>query len=196
MHSELGLGAALRSFPAPKQRDRKSNRSRSVVVNGLERKYEEALGKRKSLLEASYEWETCADFDLAEVDYQGRLARIEETLSALEKAIRAFDPEWKNKRFMKPMIRRSSPLLAKGVLKSALVKIVRDAVGPLTTAEIAARVAQAVDLQMRTREQRQRLYGMTNSALKSAAREGYVACLETNPSTWVVVAPISHSEGD
>lgn len=185
MHSEISNEVPVRSFPAPKQRDRKSRRSRSVVVNGLERKYEEALGKKKSLLEASYEWETCEDFDLADVDYQGRLLQIEDALAGLEKVIRSFDPEWKNKRFMKPMVRRSSPLLPKGVLKTALVKVVRDLSAPHTTAEIAARLARDVDLQMRSRDQRQRLYGMTNAALKSAAREGHVICLDTKPSSWI-----------
>lgn len=185
--------ARQRSFAPLKPPQRKPGTANpSPVLNALERKYQEALGKKKTLQEAEYEWQGFDGFEMAETYYLQRLSQIDATLASLENAIREFDPDWNRKRHMAPKVKRSSPLLPKGTLKPVLVKVLNTATEPLTVKEIAARVALELGLAVRDLDQKSRLYRATYNALRSAYDRGCVKCLDCHPNKWFSASLTSH----
>lgn len=163
---------------------------------GLERKYQETLGKLKELQEAEYEWQGFDGFELAEKYYQERLEQLQETLKAIRTTLLQFDPGWNSReRFMEPKIKRTSPHSPKGSGTRALIKVLREGGEPLTVNEIAQRMALELGRPMKRRDQRQSVWSMAYSALQSALKAGYVECLGGKPAKWREVAPNSHSEG-
>ncbi|HEX4160255.1 MAG TPA: hypothetical protein VHY79_17455 [Rhizomicrobium sp.] len=185
--------APLRAFPAPHEHQRKSlPRAGSPVLGGLERKYQETLGKKKQLQEAEYEWQGFDGFELAEKRYAELLTRVNSDLLMLENSIRMFDPDWTRKRLMAPRVKRTSRLLPRNAFKIALVKVMRAAKEPLTVREITALIARNLDLPMHRRDQRQRVWNMAYNALRSSHKKGHVECSDCSPAKWFAVAPRSH----
>lgn len=179
-------------FPPPKPRNRNvlpANPNQSV--RGLERKYRETLGELKTLQEAEYDWVGRDGFALAEKYYWDRLNALRATLVTIEKAIRMFDVEWGRKRHMAPkVIKNSQPLLPKGKLSKTLIHILRDEPQPLLVRELAERAAHVLKLPYQRRDQRQRVWSMTNSALHRFYDLGRVDVVG-KPAKWFAISSMS-----
>ena len=191
--TEAAAPVPQRSFAQLKPPQRKSGiGTSSPVLSALEREYQQALGEKKKLQEAEYEWHGFNGFEMAEETYLRRLAQIEGTIKALERSIRIFDPEWSRKRQMAPKVRRSSPKLPKGTFKPAFVEVLQATRDPLTVKEIAALAAQKLGVPMHSYEQQRRIWRQTYAALRSAYDRGYVICLDCHPSKWLSASLTSH----
>src|ERR1700733_1378730 len=116
---------ASRSGRPKTGRKRRPATNPSPVLNALERKYQETLGSIKELKEAEYEWVGRDGYDLAEQWYRQRLFALEGMLANIETTSRAFDPLWKRKALMVPIIPRTSrPLLDKNEFRTAFYAVV------------------------------------------------------------------------
>lgn len=187
---EVGDGSRNR-YPPPKERNRNTLPASPLQsVRGLERKYRETLGELKALQEAEYEWVGRDGFALAEQYYYQRLESLRGTLTTIEKAIRMFDSKWERKRQMAPtLLKSTSPLLRKGRLGKALIRILKEEAQPLLVMDLAGRLAATLHLPFGSLAQRQRVWGMTYSALRQFYNAGYVVSIG-KPAKWSAVASL------
>lgn len=155
-------------------------------ISGLEKKYRETLGELKKLREEEYDWQGFNGFELAEEAYSRQLQQLNDQLAAVEKTIRLFDPEWRRKRQMAPLNRGTPHRLRRGAFKKAVMEVLREAVQPLTVAEIAQRAAIDLDLPMQSSEERQKSWMTTYAALQSLALKNVTICLSNSPSLWLL----------
>jgi len=155
----------------------------SPVISALERKYAYLLGEFEAVERLVEDAEGVEAVREATARCDARKEEISELLGSLETVIWLFKPDW-DPASIKPVLARQMSG-EHGEIVQAAVRVLRDAAHPLTTVEIAKRVAVRLGRKS-TGAEIQRLDHAILSAL--VARDGRMFRIASeNPNRWILM---------